>query len=265
MAEQKVLWQKLTWKEIQERLPTVEAVLIPTGSVEQHGPHLALEHDSRSSLVICEEAARRFYPRVLVAPPFFYGFSPHNLSAKLPGTLTLRIETFTELMVDICVSLQRFGVKRIVCITGHGGNVEPLAVFARKAREEHGLEGIATFPYWAVIPEGVFGKVLEKGDASPGHGGEFETSLALARFPENVRKDLLPDPEPGYFSALNDVKKQHIPMYADEWLALGYSDVPKAASAEKGEKLFELCVSGMVRYLEDFMKFEPKYGWHKPI
>jgi len=68
-----------------------------------------------------------------------------------------------------------------------------------------------------------------------------------------------------YFSALNDVARMHIPIYADEWLKLGNSDEPKAASAEKGEKLFQLAVNGLVVYLEDFTRFEPKYGWHERI
>jgi len=266
MTEPKIFWQDLTWREIQERLPKTQVVLVPTGSIEQHGPHLALEHDSRSSIAVSEAAARKLYPRVLVAPSFFYGVSPHNVSARLPGTLTLRSEIFIGLLMNIFESLRRFGVSRIVCVNGHGGNVEPLKIAVRRARDDLGFDAIAAPNYWDFIPTEEYARTLERGEANPGHAGEFETSMALELFPENVRKNKLPDPEyRDYLGAERITARTRIPLYADEWLKTGNSDDPKVASAEKGRKLFRLAVNGLVAYLEDFVRFEPKYGWHKRI
>jgi creatinine amidohydrolase len=260
----KVSWQKLSWKEIEEVLPKVEVVLIPTGAVEQHGPHLATEHDSRSAIVVCEEAARRLYPRVLVAPSFFLGFSPHNLSRRLPGTFTLRAETFIELMLDIFTSLQRFDVEKAVVVNGHGGNVQPLTVAARRAREELDIL-VATLSYWDLIQKEELARILERGPLRVAHAGEFETSFALACFPENVRRDLIPEAQSDFAERDGEYLRLHLPLYSDEWLDHGCTDEPEYASMEKGKELFELAVSGLVKYVWEFTKFKPKHGWHKPF
>jgi creatinine amidohydrolase len=252
----------MSWKEIEEVLPKVEVVLIPTGAVEQHGPHLATEHDSRSSIVVCEEAARRLYPRVLVAPSFSLGVSHYNLSRRFPGTLTLRAETFIELMLDLFTSLQRFDVEKVVVVNGHGGNVQPLKVAARRAREELDIV-IATLSYWDLISKEEIALILDKGPLRAGHAGEFETSFALARFPENVRRDLIPEAQTDFAERDSEYHRLYMELYSDEWLDQGCTDEPEYASKEKGERIFELTVSGLVTYLEEFTKFTPKHGWHK--
>ena len=259
-----IFWQKLSWKELENRLPSVETVLVPCGSVEQHGPHLAMENDSRSAAVVCEEVAKRMYPRVLVAPHFLLGFSPHMISKKFPGTITLRAETFIDIVLDIAASLQRNGIRSAICVNGHGGNIEPLVIAARRAREELGFH-LISLCYWDFLPSTKLSMIIENYALGAGHGGEFETSIALARFSENVKTDLIPPAEVDFSSDIHSIEGISLPVYADEFYRFGATDNPRIATAAKGQQMFDLAVSGLLTFIEKFVKFEPKFGWHARI
>jgi creatinine amidohydrolase len=180
----KVLLWESTRKEFREALEggALKAVVVPTGSTEQHNEHLAMIHDTASVTLVAQQAALLLYPRVMVATPVPIGISPHWMDRK--GTLSLKKETFLAVVSDICESLATHGVKTILVLNGHGGNVSPLreAVpgFARKL----GIR-IETNAYWdAYTPETV--KRYLASNKSPGHAAEFETSFAMAAFPERI-------------------------------------------------------------------------------
>lgn len=229
-----VLMQNLTRDEFAGLLEKVEVVIVPVGSHEQHGPHLPLEHDAASARYIAEEAARRLYPRVLVAPPIALGLSPHHM--RWPGTITLKAETFVNLIVDVCESLSKHGVKRIVILNGHAGNynsrfveggrMAPIDLAIMRAREL-GLR-VTGASYWDLIPQSLFGEVL-KFDKDAGHAGEFETSVGLYIYPEKVRLESL--------RAAGAVSKG-----------------VEVASPDKGRRIVEEAVKGAVAYLEGFIQ-----------
>jgi len=178
------LWES-TRKEFREAVEggSLKAMIVPTGSTEQHNEHLAMINDTASVTLIAEKAAMALYPKVMVATPVPVGVSPHWMDRK--GTLTLTKETFLAVVYEICDSLRVHGVKTIFVLNGHGGNVAPLrqAVpgFARKL----GIR-IETGSYWNAYTPEITKKYMASGKA-PGHAGEFETSFAMAAFPEYVR------------------------------------------------------------------------------
>src|SRR5690348_933063 len=105
-------WMHLRQPEI-EALPRDRTVLLlPTGSVEQHGPHLPVDTDIHSAYEICLRVARAAAEPTIVLPPMWWGTSPHHMA--FAGTISLSSETFSALVVDICRSLQRHGFERIV-------------------------------------------------------------------------------------------------------------------------------------------------------
>ena len=112
-----------TWPEVADRGPSVLAV--PLGSVEQHGPHLPLDTDTRIAvaLVAALAAAR---PDVVAAPPLAYGASGEH--AGFPGTLSIGTEALTTVLVELGRSADAFA--GVVFVNGHGGNLE--AVRARR-------------------------------------------------------------------------------------------------------------------------------------
>jgi creatinine amidohydrolase len=122
------------------------------------------------------------YPNVMVATPVPVGISPHWMDRK--GTLTLKKETFLAVVFEICESLRTHGVTNVLVLNGHGGNVMPLREsvpeFARKLDMR-----IETNSYWDAFSPEIVKKYMTSGKA-PGHAGEFETSFAMAAFPERI-------------------------------------------------------------------------------
>lgn len=176
----KVLLWESTRKEFREALEggSLKAMIVPTGSTEQHNEHLAMINDTASVTLVAQQAALLLYPKVMVATPVPVGISPHWMDRK--GTLSFKKETFLACVYDICESLQTHGVKTILVLNGHGGNVAPLREsvpeFAKK------LEiNIQTNSYWDAYSPDIVKKYMVSGKA-PGHAGEFETSFAIGGF-----------------------------------------------------------------------------------
>jgi creatinine amidohydrolase len=244
---QVLLWES-TRKEIREALETgrLKAAIVPTGSTEQHNEHLAMIHDTASAVLIAQQAALTLYPQVTVATPVPVGISPYWMERK--GTLTLRRETFLAVVFDLCDSLRAHGIKTILILNGHGGNEKPLKEQMEEFRQKLGVN-VEACSYWeAYAAEGVRDEVkrlMETGlEAVPGHSGEFETSVALAAFPERVHREgvdyeklklALKDPE----DARNDRK-----FYYDSLLA----------RAEKGEVLIRIAVDWVAARLRSMME-----------
>jgi creatinine amidohydrolase len=180
----KVLLWESTRKEFREALRsgTLRAMIVPTGSTEQHNEHLAMINDTASVTLVAQQAALLLYPKIMVATPVSVGISPHWMDRE--GTLTLKKETFLSVVYEICESLQVHGVKNILVLNGHGGNVGPLREsvpeFAHKLRID-----IQYNSYWEAYSPAIVKKYMESGNV-PGHAAEFETSFAMAAFPQRV-------------------------------------------------------------------------------
>ena len=180
----KVLLYESTRKEFREALEggALKVVIVPTGSTEQHNEHLAMINDTASVTLVAQKAALMLYPNVMVATPVSVGISPHWMDRK--GTLTLKKETFLAVVFDICESLQTHGVKNILVLNGHGGNVIPLRESVPGFAKKLGIR-IETNSYWDAYTPEIVRKHMESGKA-PGHAAEFETSFAMAAFPERI-------------------------------------------------------------------------------
>ena len=189
MHNKTVFLGELTRKELGEAISggVIQAALVPTGATEQHQDHLAMIHDTVSVTEIARRVAMRFFPHVLVTPTIPMSVSEHHMNRG--GALTTRPEIFLEYVHDICDSLKRLGVPRIMVLNGHGGNkrdnLEPKCPehFARLD-----AMGVVYITYWLTCPEAFYDAHLEL-EKSAGHAGEFETSFAMLAFPERIRTD----------------------------------------------------------------------------
>jgi creatinine amidohydrolase len=160
---------RATWPEV-EATGRGHVLALPLGSLEQHGPHLPLDTDTR----IAVELARRLAaarPGVAVGPALSYGASGEH--AGFPGTLVVRHEVVAELVVEL-VRSARSSFGGVVVISAHGGNGEGLARAETRCR----AEGDAVL-VWRAAARG--------GDA---HAGRTETSLMLAIDAGSVRTEL---------------------------------------------------------------------------
>ncbi|QDU97851.1 creatininase family protein [Lignipirellula cremea] len=191
-----VLLRKLTRREFRQRMDSgeLQGCIIPIGAIEQHLEHLAMEHDWRSVSVVAEGIARRMAPRVLVAEGLMVGVSEHHMNHR--GTLTLRPGTFLNVLEDLIESVVRAGFTNVLVLNGHGGNIQPVqAVWQQFVRRFP--VNLQFLSYFATLDETDAADLLQGGKTCPkhlpGHAQEFETSIALAAFPENVRPDAMAD------------------------------------------------------------------------
>ena len=246
-----VLWQEMRRGQIEEVAAVGGVVILPVGSVEQHGPHLPLDVDIFDSWTIAQRAAERMQSiPVVVAPPIWWGLSSFHMGYA--GSLTLRLETFTALVDDVCTSIQAHGFKKIVLLNGHGGNM----AFIKAAVIKLAAQGIpaAAVTYWDLIPNEM--AAISKTDGGGiGHGGEMETSLQLYLRPHLVEKDLI---SPSIKNSMDGPWKRGILGMGTICIEIerdfpgGVEGDPTSATAAKGEQIVEAAVAALIRYLEAY-------------
>ena len=198
---------KLTRREFRTRMDAGELKLaiLPIAAMEQHLEHLCMEHDWRSAHLIATAVAERLAPHALVAEGLMAGISEHHMIHR--GTLSLQPGTFVTVLSDLVDSLIRAGFTNILVLNGHGGNIAACEAtwdqFLRKFQVN-----LHFLPYWATLTQDDANELLDSGsrlpEDLPGHAQEFETSIALHLFPENVRQDIWqdqPDPTPAMATA----------------------------------------------------------------
>lgn len=195
-------------------VPNVPTVLVPVGSLEQHGPHLPLDTDTVIADAVARAAAVDL-PGSLVAPPIAYGSSGEHQS--FAGTISIGTPTLTAVVVELVRSLRTWA-GRVVLVNGHGGNLPALAAAVEQLRAEgHDV---------AWVPCAAEGMDL--------HAGRAETSLLLHLCPERVRTDLA---EPGSTASLSEILPT---MRAGGVAAVSPNGVlgdPTGASADEGRAL----------------------------
>jgi creatinine amidohydrolase len=244
----KVLLWESTRREVREALEggRLKAAIVPTGSTEQHNEHLAMIQDTASAVLVAQQAALQLYPQVIVSTPVPVGISPYWMERK--GTLTLRPETFLAVVFDICDSLRRHGIKTILIVNGHGGNDKPLKTHLAEFRANLGVN-IDACSYWDAYTSSDAAredvrKTMQTGlERVPGHSGEFETSFALAAFPERVHREGI------------DYEKLHLTLQDPQDLkddrSFYYDSL--LATAEKGEVLIRIAVDGVAAKLRSMI------------
>jgi mycofactocin system creatininase family protein len=154
-----------TWPELAERSIVL---VVPIGSLEQHGPHLPLDTDTRIAVAIAEQAADR-RDDLLVAPALAIGASGEH--AGFPGTLSIGSDALRTVVVELVRSADAF--RGVILVNGHGGNHDAMHAATTQLRAER--RNVVT---WSPSVPG--------GDA---HAGHTETSIMLAIDPGCVRVD----------------------------------------------------------------------------
>jgi creatinine amidohydrolase len=189
----------LTWTEFQERFDRM-VVMIPLGSVEQHGYHMPLGVDGQIPFYLALLSAERF--PVVVAPPIWYGYKSQPRSGGgglFPGTTSFDGETVTACVRDLVRDLVRQGQHYIVLLNGHMENTAFAAEGVDLALREIDQEGVKVvlINWWEHVGDEVIAQLFPEG--FPGweaeHASLTETSLMAHFLPHLVLSDRFPESE----------------------------------------------------------------------
>lgn len=235
----------MTTEDAAAALGRARLAVLPIGSLEQHGPHLPLDTDAAVAEALGREVARRLGDDAVLCPLVAYGLSEHHLA--FAGTITLRPETVLAVLADILESLDHHGIRRVLIVNGHGGNIDVLRLAARQARRDTGM--MVASVMWAVLAQDVVAEVA--GGASYGHACDVETSVAMALFPDRVRTDRMGEPgERRSHDPLTDPPRATVdePVWLHEWSSDGALADPRAASPEAGAAIVEAFLERAVGY-----------------
>ncbi|MDQ6773182.1 MAG: creatininase family protein [Candidatus Dormibacteraeota bacterium] len=194
-----------------------DIVLIPIGSLEQHGPHLPLGTDTITALEVARRAAE--LADVPYAPPLWAGYSPQHLRDPKTGTgtITLRASTWSEVLYDIARSLIHHGWNKLIFVNGHGSNAKVIDPVLRRIRYETGAM-VAFYKPYAERYIGMLKDVLENPpEETPGwHASELETSQVMAHDAALVRMERAVDTR----------------AHAPRWLPAGFGKADGAPDVE---------------------------------
>jgi creatinine amidohydrolase len=234
----KVMLHEMSWTEAKEYFIKNDIAILPVGSNEQHGPQNPLGTDHLIAKALAEETAKRTGVLCLQVVPF--GVSSHH--KQFWGTIYISPKTFKKYVKETCLSLNYYGVKKIVIVNGHGGNLNALAELARELREK-GIF-ISIFQWWPAA-----GKLLPDlfKPEERRHASAEETSVNLALYPEIVNIDKNVD-EVVRESALQS-DGITLPLDSVDCTASGVFGKSTTASAEKGKIVLEAMVGELVKHV----------------
>ncbi|HDI75036.1 MAG TPA: creatininase family protein [Thermoprotei archaeon] len=123
---------QMTYEEARNYFKEKDLAILPIGSVEQHGKQNPLGTDYLIAYRLALEAAKK--TEIITLPPIPFGISSHH--RHFPGTIYISEAHFKDYVRDVCLSLKRHGVRKILVINGHGGNLCSLMSLARELKRE---------------------------------------------------------------------------------------------------------------------------------
>lgn len=247
--------EEMTWPEVRDALEEVRLAILPVGSCEQHGPHLALSTDIAGAEVVARRLAEQVHPLGILAPPLRFGVSIHHM--PFAGTITLQPETFQTVLMEVADSLRQHGIRRLLVVNGHGGNQNALGVVSARMRNELGVR--MAYTLWPLV--GAAAAVAGAGEAAKGkrlgHACMVETSMLMHLRPDLVREDALAEGElqPPLYGDAPTLGIEGF-VYWNEVSANGALEGAPEATAELGEKITRASLDGLAAFAREFAELD---------
>lgn len=239
---------ELTQPEVEKELNETGLVIIPTGSVEQHGPHLPLGTDYYAIEAISERVAEKMGG--LLVPFPHVGVTPFHMS--FAGSITFSQETFMQVFKDICDSLIKHNAKKVVVVNWHEGNTGAINTICARLQVEY-PEVVFVISQACYIAEKLYSEV------GLNHGGALEVLPVLGFRPELVHLDRATNPSPKERAKKMDALRRRreaypiIPdikiMYPTGW----YGDL-EICTPENAEEFLEKVSDHVVSSVQETLK-----------
>ncbi|MGB0662008.1 MAG: creatininase family protein [Mangrovicoccus sp.] len=241
------LWSEFRTTEFTDLDPMKTIAILPTAAIEQHGPHLPTGTDMMIAQGMLDRLMQ-YCPDDLdirILPIQAVGKSNEHLHA--PGTLTLTAETALRAWVEIGQSVARAGIRKLVIVNSHGGNLDLVSILSRELRVREKM--LAVKCQWGSFgqPQGMYS---DHERAYGIHGGDVETSLMLAFQPHTVdmnrAENFRSTAETSAISPIGPVSYGWISSDLNPAGTVGDASV---ATAEKGRATADHQVQGFIELL----------------
>ncbi|MEO0385335.1 MAG: creatininase family protein [Pseudomonadota bacterium] len=255
-------WTELPSSAFQDDALRDHVAILPLGATEQHGPHLPVSTDSSIADGMVAAVADRLpdMASILFLPTLAITNSVEHTNK--PGTLSIGRDLTFQLIMDVARGVARAGVRKLVIINAHGGNVGVMVDASHAIRAELGMLCVATNWMRLGLPDGL---ITPDDKALDIHGGRLETAIMLA-----LRPDLVDQSEARDFPSLQgdlaqrfDLLRAYGPV-GFGWMGddlNGFGAVGKAnkANAEDGRAIIDHQAQQMVRLLDEVQRFQPAW------
>lgn len=254
----KTRWEEMTSRDFDAPDRERWVAVLPIAAVEQHGPHLPVGTDALIAEGMVGAVLERLpddLPAIFLPVERIGKSNEHILS---PGTLTLDWETLGRVLVETGEGVARAGLRRLVIINAHGGNVAHMDIVARELRVMHNMFCVATNWFRFGTPDGLFS---DRERAFGIHGGDIETSILLALRPDLVdmaRAQDFPSAQEAYAESYVHLRAHGPAQFG--WLAQdlnpeGVVGNASSATAEKGRAVIAHQADGFITLLREVSGF----------
>lgn len=259
----------MTWPDIEKAVQKEAIVLLPTGVIEEHGPHMGLAVDIYLAYLLSKFTKYGLEAKgikTLIAPPYYWGIN--NATGSFPGSFTVKKETMKAMLYDILASLHRWGLTYIFNVNWHNDQEHDTTILEsfKEARVDFGVRAYCLVQDWNAKRLGLTGKeayvLIEKSPSSSEpppkyldiHAGEKETGLMANYFPDQVNMEMAKTLKP------TDFTFEHLIRFRLGWsdtkklTPLGYFGNP-ACFDKNGSKMFiEARARGLANLIDGFLK-----------
>ena len=249
-------------------LDTARAIaVLPVAATEQHGPHLPLSVDTDIVNGVVAAALPHLAPDLpaLFLPTQAVGFSPEH--TRFAGTLTLKAETLIRVWTELGECVAASGVKKLVLLNSHGGQVGALDLVARDLRARLGM--LVYSISWFNLPlldaqgQDVNARFSAEEHRFGIHAGEIETSMMRALRPERVRMERAEyfrstsQDRAERFATLGNGKSAKLGWMMQDYNPEGAVGNAAAATADKGHALLDAAGRALARLLAEIDQLPP--------
>lgn len=260
----KAYWQEMSSFDFTEADTREWIAVLPVAAIEQHGPHLPLATDTVIGVGMIEAVLSLMPDELPVTflPVQQIGKSNEHISS--PGTLTFDWQTTIQAWIEIGESVQRAGLRKLIIINSHGGNVPLIDIVARELRVRFDMLAVATSWMRFGAPEGLFS---EREYSYGIHGGDIETSMMLHLRPDLVDMRKAEDFHSTQLDFINEFAhlRAHGPVpfgwKAQDLNVKGTVGDASIATAQKGKALIDHQAAAFIALCHDVNKFGLNRLW----
>ena len=277
MPQKSIYLPEMTVEQVRQQASEA-LLLVPVAATEQHGPYAPLHTDISNVTEICLATAKQCPTeaqcQVLVASPLWFSPSPFDAQA-FPASVQMRESVFKDALGDILESYLRSGFRKLVVVSGHGGDTEWMI---RNVVRRLNAGRFCLYPdwtptqsyrvvcleWWCLVSEFAgeqLARIRPRPPANDNHGGDIEVALQLHLHPELVD---MSKAKPGARSRPSQFAPDDLSTWHRQFVVTGYyahwegGEVPAiggdatAATPELGRAVFDLAVRTLVAFLQEF-------------